>query len=327
MDIREASEADIPAIVALLKLSLGEGLMPKSEQYWRWKHIENPFGRSPALLCWEGNTLIGVRAFMRWQWKEGEKIYHAVRAVDTATHTEHQGKGIFKKLTLALVDFCKEQKDHFVFNTPNQQSKPGYLKMGWQEAGRLPINLTIMRPISMVRNLINNSDGIKVENNSIRQYLEHPGLDALIENHLDQTKKITTNLSKAYLKWRYMDVPVADYMAIGEEEGNKLTGLIIGRLKKSRLGNEFRVTDFFLKENHSGKGLLRQIKKNKKAWKIDYVTITGTAEARQKNFLQQLTIKTPIGPVVTVRALCLTDLSALKNFNKWSPSLGDLELF
>lgn len=327
MEIREATEADIPAIVALLKLSLGESLMPKSERYWRWKHIENPFGRSPVLLCWEGNMLIGVRAFMRWEWKEDKKIYSAVRAVDTATHTEHQGKGIFKRLTLALVDFCRQQKDDFVFNTPNKQSKPGYLKMGWQEAGKLPINVNLARPIGMMRNLIYKSDLIKPEDSSLRYYLEHPGLESLIESRLNQTKNITTNVSKDYLKWRYLDVPVADYVAMGEAEGNTLTGLIVGRIKKTRLGNEFRVTDFFLKEDNAGEGLLKQIKKNKKMWKIDYCTITGTTGDRQKKFLRQFSLRIPVGPVVTIRALGLTDLSALKNFNKWSPSLGDLELF
>jgi hypothetical protein len=31
--------------------------------------------------------------------------------------------------------------------------------------------------------------------------------------------------------------------------------------------------------------------------------------------------------MVTVRALALTDLSPLVDFNRWRPSLGDLELF
>jgi N-acetylglutamate synthase-like GNAT family acetyltransferase len=50
MEIRPAHENDIPAIVELLKLSLGESLMPKSEAFWRWKHIDNPFGKSPVIL-------------------------------------------------------------------------------------------------------------------------------------------------------------------------------------------------------------------------------------------------------------------------------------
>jgi N-acetylglutamate synthase-like GNAT family acetyltransferase len=65
MQIRAANDSDIPAIIDLLKISLGETLLPKSENYWRWKHIENPFGPSPVLLAVEDNNLIGVRALQK----------------------------------------------------------------------------------------------------------------------------------------------------------------------------------------------------------------------------------------------------------------------
>jgi hypothetical protein len=246
--------------------------------------------------------------------------------VDTATHTEHQGKGIFKKLTLALVEFCKERQDHFVFNTPNEQSKPGYLKMGWEEAGRLPISLTVLRPFRLIRNLFDQTDASNLENGSINYYLNHPGLDALLSTHLSNNVKITTNISKEYLKWRYLNVPVASYVAFGEEIGDELTGLIFGRVKKTRFGNEFRVTDLFSSSHYSGRSWLSKIKKNQQSWDVDYCTTIGIAES--KNYLSSpLTLRVPIGPVVTVRSLGLQDLSALKNFNQWSPSLGDLELF
>jgi hypothetical protein len=327
MEVREATEADVPAIVSLLKLSLGETLMPKSEKYWRWKHFENPFGKSPTLLCWEGDMLIGVRAFMRWQWREGKRIYSALRAVDTATHTGYQGKGIFKKLTLALVDACTKHNDHFVFNTPNKQSKPGYVKMGWEEAGRLPINVAIVRPMKIARNLFTRPDSVTVEENSLRYYLDHPSLDSLIEHERGKTINITTNISVSYLKWRYMNVPVADYVAIGEEEAGRLVGLIIGRIKDSRLGNELRVTDFFFQGDHVRDRLIKKIKLNAKLWGVDYCTMTGTYAGNGNLLRYPIALNVPVGPIVTIRSLALNDLDDLKNFKKWSPTLGDLELF
>src|SRR5688572_13398222 len=103
MTIRPAEATDIPEIISLLKLSLGESFLPKSEAYWHWKHVNNPFGKSPVLLAEESNAIIGVRAFMRWQWNDGKRTIEAVRAVDTATHPDFQGKGIFTKLTMSLL--------------------------------------------------------------------------------------------------------------------------------------------------------------------------------------------------------------------------------
>src|SRR5690242_1982453 len=69
MQIRPATPQDKPAMIGLLKKSLGEGMIPKSEALWDWKHEQNPFGASFVLLAEENGVLIGLRAFMQWQWK------------------------------------------------------------------------------------------------------------------------------------------------------------------------------------------------------------------------------------------------------------------
>jgi len=38
-------------MIELLKKKPGEGLIPKSEALWTWKHEENPFGASFVLLA------------------------------------------------------------------------------------------------------------------------------------------------------------------------------------------------------------------------------------------------------------------------------------
>ncbi|SHG57475.1 N-acetylglutamate synthase, GNAT family [Chryseolinea serpens] len=328
MEIRPATDADIPAIVTLLKQSLGESLMPKSDRYWRWKHVENPFGPSPVLLCLENGELIGVRAFMRWEWYRQGQRFKAVRAVDTATHPDHQGKGIFKNLTLSLVKSCTQEGDDFVFNTPNQQSKPGYLKMGWMEAGRLPVRLGIRRPFHMLKNIVaGNGAGLPDETSDLANHLNHPQLAELCQDHLAQMNDTTTHISPHYLRWRYQDVPVAAYVAAAEEKNGKLTGLLVGRIKVSRLGRELRVTDCFLRGDNAGKDLMKQLRTHKKKWNYDYITVAGTLSPAATRLFAPGTVKLSKGPIVTVRPLALTNLGALMNFNQWSPSLGDLELF
>jgi GNAT superfamily N-acetyltransferase len=130
MEITQAQDSDINEIISLLKISLGEALMPKSEAYFIWKHFKNPFGKSLILLAKENGKIIGIRAFMLWSWINVETIVTSVRAVDTATHPDYQGKGVFKKLTLEAVKKSIDEKFSFVFNTPNPISMIGYLKIG-----------------------------------------------------------------------------------------------------------------------------------------------------------------------------------------------------
>ena len=139
MEIREATIQDTAAIITVLKKSLGEARLQKSDEIWKYKQVHNPFGASLVLLAVENKTIIGVRALMQWQWQHHTQMYNAYRAVDTATLPQHQGKGIFKKLTLTAVNHLKSLGTAFIFNTPNKQSKPGYLKMGWETAGKVKI--------------------------------------------------------------------------------------------------------------------------------------------------------------------------------------------
>jgi hypothetical protein len=266
---------------------------------------------------------------MRWEWVSEGRVYKAVRAVDTATHPDYQGKGIFKKLTLSLVDSCSKSGDHFVFNTPNAQSKPGYLKMGWTEAGRLMVKVNVNQPIGLLKNIISapGPDINIIENGFIKDFFSYPQLSSLIEKHRKLTVDITTNVSAAYLMWRYADVPVASYLGVVEKNGNDLSGLLIGRIKQTRLGKELRITDIFLKEKKPGEVLIRQLKECIKVWGIDYCTISGITSYYSKHLFGPLTLAAALGPVVTIRSLSMQDLTPLKHFKNWSPSLGDLELF
>ena len=292
MYIREATEEDIPQIVNLLKISLGESLMPKSEAFWRWKHIDNPFGKSPVLLAFEGDLLVGVRAFMRWEWRMGDTIFKSVRAVDTATHPEYQGKGIFKKLTLRLVEMCEQEGIHFIFNTPNSKSMPGYLKMGWENMGKLSIRV---RPI-----LFSKPDLLEPE-------IFSGDIPFPIENSMNLESKMVTRYSLSFFKWRYAGNPFIKYYQIVEKEG-----ILIYRLKKGKLGNEFRIVD---QVGHNSYGHILNFAKRSKARFI-------SSNFDHKTLLRSTLL--PLGPAITVRNL---DINFDFNYKLWKPMLGDMEVF
>jgi GNAT superfamily N-acetyltransferase len=302
MITRPASENDIPAIVELLKASLGESLMPKSEAFWRWKHVDNPFGKSPVILAIENEKIVGVRAFMCWEWKAANKIYRAVRAVDTATHPDFQGKGIFKKLTLALVDQCKAEGVDFIFNTPNAQSKPGYLKMGWQEMGKLTIDT---RPV------LNFSKKSK-DFDSTYSIQQNSNFD-FVEQFFSFTDQLVTSRSVSFLKWRYLHNPTIPYHAFSDGKNY----LAIFRLKPHSFGTEFRICDFFLSQSADTsvfkKHLFEVVRQSGSA----FISNCGTA-------LPVNAFSLPIGPMVTIRPLSTDNFLS---FGFWKPTLGDMEVF
>lgn len=310
MQIREAIESDIPGILKVLKASLGETSSKKTEKVWRYKHIDNPFGKSLVLVAEEGNKLIGVRAFMRWKWQKGEQVYSTFRAVDTATHPNHQGKGIFKKLTLRALEIAKEQGDHFVFNTPNSKSKPGYLKMGWKEVNKLKIQLRPLNPLKTVKNQF-----------EYKIIGEKSTSEKVVNSFFEKQKGINrlfTPKNINYLLWRYVNNPLQDYSVIFDKEF-----FVAGYVKKRNRFNEFRVTDAIISDDG-----IKQAKKDiLKMANASGANILSLSPNNGINFKAGVTGN--FGPMLTFKNINLGEKEAqeLLALSSWNYRLGELELF
>ena len=312
MIIREAKQEDIDSIIVLLQASLGESLLKKSAEIWNFKHIINPFGESTVLLAEEDATLIGVRAFMNWRWQFGNQVWNAYRAVDTATHPNQQGKGIFKKLTLQALEEIQQKGDCFVFNTPNDQSRPGYLKMGWQEVGKIKVALvpTFFYALSYF------FSKVKVE--STITTLQLQTLCEIHNRQLAIKNVLFTPKSASYLKWRYEENPLQTYFVYSTPDC-----YVAMNVKKNRFFNELRVVeiignnDFKLKKN-----IRKAIVSCALEQECYFITVAN-------KYLFACGIYGHFGPKLTFKSMtnnAIFDGKAI-DINNWKYSLGDLELF
>ena len=146
LTVRRAVDGDRPAVLALLADSLGWARDDSFADFFDWKHRQNPFGPSPAWVAVADDEIVGFRTFLRWEFEHPDRRRRrAVRAVDTATAPAYQGRGVFRALTTTAVAELTDDGVDFVFNTPNDQSRPGYLRMGWFDVGRLPLEARTTR--------------------------------------------------------------------------------------------------------------------------------------------------------------------------------------
>lgn len=303
MEIREANSDDIPGILKVLKRSLGETSSQKTEAIWRYKHIDNPFGKSLVLIAIQNEIIIGVRAFMRWNWQLGDKNFTAFRAVDTATDPDHQGKGIFKKLTLKAIEIGAQNGDNFVFNTPNDQSRPGYLKMGWEIVGKVYVNIKPVIPFSR---------GNEIEVNKNSEISNQVLLETKDTNA--GKKMLFTPKDHNYLSWRYKNCLLQEYLIY---ETNEV--FVAGYLKKHKYFNELRISEFI--SNGNNKLAKSQILN----WAQDNKATIITSSKK----IFRLGVSKNIGPILTLKDLNLDKLDKefCLNIGNWNNSLGDLELF
>ena len=332
MQLRAATPGDKPAIIDLLRKSLGESTIPKSEILWNWKHEENPFGPSYLLLAEEDEKLVGVRAFMKWEWGWKGQIYKAIRAVDTATDPAYQGRGIFKKLTLEQLAICKREGVSFVFNTPNSQSKPGYLKMGWVEQGKLPLKFKLLRPLSMAYlRLFRENKSVETVDHLSPVIEWEPNIVPLVKKAVITGDYLSTRISPEYVSWRYERNPLFRYHYFTDHTNF----LIISRMKKHSFGCELRLVEFFLLNGNAnpqtvGKEAKRQVMEYCKVNKVDFISLSGLQCSLYKDcctWMGFVPIRS-MGPSITLRDLNMnSSFQELLTMKNWAFSLGDLELF
>jgi len=310
-----ASKEHSNQIVELLKVTLGESLIPKSVDFWNWKHNANPFGQSKTILAFDNERLIGVRAFMCWQFSNNNEIVKCVRAVDTAVHPNYQGKGIFSKLTLAALENCKKDNISLVFNTPNKISKIGYLKLGWVELGRLSLRLLIPMHIPKIYN----------EEFLIKHLKSYEIVKINEVNITTNSDKFSTQLNADYLNWRYVNCPIGKYYSITKAS----EFIIIFRFKKVKSFTELRLCEVAIDNNKiSISQAISSIKEVIKIIRPAFVSCVnndGIASSffRKLFFLPNL----KIGPVVTLKNINSTNFEEFKNYKIWQPTLGCMELF
>lgn len=312
MQIREATELDIPEILEVLKASLGETSSKKTESVWRYKHVDNPFGKSLVLVAVENDMIIGVRALMRWKWQLEKKVFSAFRAVDTATHPEHQGKGVFKKLTLKAVEIAKAQSEDFIFNTPNSQSLPGYLKMGWEEVDKLKINIKPTNPL----NWLNVNQAASYNINKICSGDQLAKFILNYNNLKAGENKLFTLKSPEYLRWRYEINPLQNYEVKADQDF-----YLAGYIKEHKYFKELRITEHIYIDESGFKKISKTLKDYSKKFGANFITST--------DLKTNIGFSGKFGPVFTMRDVNLNKniKQELLQLTNWSYTLGDLELF
>lgn len=323
--VRQATDDDLPAVLDLLQASLGWVPDDAYARFFTWKHHESPFGRSPAWVAVDpaaDDHIAGFRTFSRWQFARGDATVPAVRAVDTATHPDYQGRGIFSLLTRHALDHLRAEGVAFVFNTPNDRSRPGYFKMGWQLVERLPVAATPRSALSLVRLARARTPADKWSAPTdagvpVAEVLaDGEAIAALLDAARTDDDRLRTLRTPAYLAWRY-GFPPLHYRAVAAP-GGVASGVVVFRLRRRGAALEAAVCEQIVPagDNRTSPALVRQVLRE-----------TGADHAVQIGPARPARGLLPVpgqGPTLVWRDVTEP---ALPTADRWALGLGDIELF
>ena len=310
-------------MLELLSASLGWTADDHVESFFRWKHEASPFGPSPGWVALDGERYVGFRTFLRWEFERAAgRVYRAVRAVDTATDPGYRGRGIFRQLTLRALDELAQDRVDFVFNTPNSQSRPGYLKMGWTQVGRLPAAVRFTSPLSPWRAARSRVSAERWSTpipagRPAGEVLADPSLGGLLDA-IAPDDRLRTRRTPDYLRWRYGFGPLA-YRAVTVTERVE-DGLAVFRARRRGTSLECAVVEVLVPDGDgsAGRELIRSVAATSGA---DYMIRIGGPLVDRSGF-----VRAPRqGPVLTWRPL--TGANPGGRLDDWNLGLGDIELF
>ncbi|MEX2625717.1 MAG: GNAT family N-acetyltransferase [Ilumatobacteraceae bacterium] len=316
LDIRAATVDDRDAILEVLRRSLGGDDDPRYPELFAWKHDENSFGPSPMWVATDGGRIAGFRTFLRWEFERDGHVLRAVRAVDTATDPDYQGRGLFTALTRHALAEVEAEGVDFVFNTPNDQSRPGYLKMGWREVGRLPAAVRFTGPAAAKKALRSKvpADRWSQElaiGRPVHEWIDSGGAATALASRTAPTdvRTIRTRVDESFLRWRFA-TPLLGYRVV--EHGDTT---VIVRARNRGEALELVLVAAFGDPTATDR-LAASAAKEAGA---DYVIRLGPPNPR--------TGYLPLpggGPIFTWRAVNDHGFPPLPN---WNLTLGDIELF
>ena len=323
LEIRELDrDRDGDAVLGLLSSSLGWVPDELHRSFFEWKHEQNPFGRSRAWVAVDRDTVAGFRTFLRWRFTRAGESLAAVRAVDTATDPRYRGQGLFTLLTRHALEELASEGVAFVFNTPNDQSLPGYLKMGWRTVGRLPAQA---RPRSLLAATRTLRARAPADLWSEPSAAGEPALDVLCDDDAvtrllsrrDDADGVRTDATAEFLRWRYGFAPL-QYRAIRatDDPGD---GFAIFRVRRRGEAREAALCDVLTPDGDRqvAAQLMRRVARESGA---DHTVALHTGARPRAGYV-------PLprqGPVLVHRSV--RDQTSLP-LDSWSLTLGDIELF
>lgn len=211
-DIVPIGDVDVHDVTAAIDTVFG----PRSVDWFRWKHHENPAGRSPGWAAVDRQGVVGIRLLLRWDLLvDGEKR-RSLRPVDTVTVPRAQRRGIFQTLLDVALEHVSEHEDlALIFNTPNANSRNGYAKNGWK----------LLDPIA----------------HGLRPTVPGPSLGEPVDPSTlpfpaNGATSISTDRTGAYLAWRYDPRSGHEYRAAVAADDDPPSGIVyrIANRRRSR---------------------------------------------------------------------------------------------
>ena len=170
-EFKKIEVSSIKKVLVLFKL-VYPGETKFTEEYLHWLYFQNPFGNVIGYNAYDDDEVIAHYAVIPIIDANGELC---VLSLNTATSSEHTGKGLFTKLAKRTYQLVEKANYSKIIGIANQNSIYGFVnKLDFTQLGHVNLSIIIRSMLheSLIKNFIVGIDSLwKLKNPSVQYYV------------------------------------------------------------------------------------------------------------------------------------------------------------
>jgi len=199
--------------------------------HWTWKFAKNPFGNAVIKLMFNDDMLIGHYAVMPMDVQIRSKLVKAVLSVNTMTHPDYRGHGIFPYLGEETYRDCEQKGFKFVYGFPNRNIYRSRVeKLEWKGFGKMT---------ALHKELGVQASGELGRRDSIYPIEKFDERINSLWNKIKDNYGVIVARTQEFLNWRFAEHPTVKYAKFIFQDGSKqILGYLV--LKTYANGDEVK---------------------------------------------------------------------------------------
>ena len=245
LNILKLNSADFEQFRQLFLIVFGREM---DAQMFQWKYIDNPCQTDKEsyniVVAKDGNRLIGARPSFTMSILYMGEQYHAAQPCDTMLLPDYRGSGLFSEMIQYALNDLKEQGINYIFNFPNSNSYPGYIRNGWIDNGSVEAGTRVMSLKKTIVSRINRgklkcsyTPDISPGKEFDISLLAPSGAEELFLDTFKNSNYIAQYRSEDWLNWRFSQCPYKKiYRFLALRSDNQLAGYAVLALTSSGVG-------------------------------------------------------------------------------------------
>jgi GNAT superfamily N-acetyltransferase len=193
MNIRPYQDRDAPQVLDLMTKNYHRVY---TEEWWNWKYKEDYFGESIIRVAEDNEKIVGTRSLWAWKLRFKGNVYNAYQPADTLVDEAYRGRGLFTQMTLSAINEARQNEAVMLFNFPNNNSLPKYLRLGWELLDEIHWYIKITNLLKLFTLNKDRSERITVQNME----------DIIFPNIMSEPPErywFSTIWTNEYLRWRF----------------------------------------------------------------------------------------------------------------------------